>query len=141
MNYFSKLSDDGELFVTSLTEETQVIVLSGDYITIWELIQSPSSDGSTSKSYNSNSKLKPIKPFLNFLHFNNFNFEINSKSCEIILSIIDKGISGEFKTFDLDNVSESLYQVYAQKCSPNGTLGYDVYGQAQIECTSNGLTE
>jgi hypothetical protein len=141
MEYFSKLSEEGELFVTSLSDDTNIIVLSGNYIEIWEIINIPQAGVLEPKTLFSPENYKLISPFFQFLKFNKFTYQLNPNSCHHISEILKKGLSGTYKVFDMDSVSESfVYQVHA-KCSPNGTLCCDAYGMPIIECTSNGELE
>ena len=119
MEYFSKLTDEGELIVTSISDDSEIIILKGDYIKIWELIQSPVVDPQTYKNTISDEDISFLKPFLNFLHFNKFGFSINSNIKSELNLRYKTGINGGFEIFEhLSN------EVYAQECSDAGTDGY-----------------
>ena len=136
MNYFSKLNNNNELWVTSLSEDSGIMILTGDYIELWELIQSSSEkiDIQSEKLASSfedlsGSNNKEFKSFLIFLKFNKFNYEIKPKTTDKIKSIISKGLIGEYKLFEVEDGNNSI-PVFG---SPAGEDPYNPYGVEWFE--------
>jgi hypothetical protein len=124
MDYFSKLSDEGDLIVTTISDETEVIQLSGDYIKIWELIQSSEINSEAYKNCLLDPSLAFLKPFLNFLYFNKFWFLISENTKTELITKFKPEILGSFKIYE-----EINFEVFAQitdlECSANGTDAYN----------------
>lgn len=124
MDYFSKLTDEGDLILTSISDDSEVIVIGGDYIKIWDLIQSSEMDSEKYRLAISDKEISFLKPFLNFLYFNKFGFDLSDIKTKKIVLGFKENLSGTFKLFEVYSVNNGNHLVYAQ-WSPRGK---DAYG-------------
>lgn len=125
MYYFSKRDDEGRLLITTLDDNSGVVVLSGDYILIWDTIKLKEDVTPLEKEMMSvilkisgNHPLKIISNFLNFLVLNKLYFDASEKNVNQLLSLLQKksDLKGEFSNLD---ITDSNLNVAGFLCVPS----------------------
>ena len=117
MYYFSKRDDEGRLLITTLDDNSGVVVLSGDYILIWDIIKLKEDVTPLEKEVMSvilkisgNQSLKILSNFLNFLIVNKLYFDASDKDINQLLSLLQKKseLKGEFNNLDITDSNLSV---------------------------------
>jgi hypothetical protein len=127
--YFTKKVNDS-LLITCLNAESRVIVLSGEYLDVWERVKIEKWSNDFSDHFNQHPLVGPDAPLAEFFQFLNeahipYSYDIRS-----LTPFSGRILNGSFEFLEVDE-RESQYAVYGTGpgASMNGTDGY---GSAEV---------
>ncbi len=116
--YFSKKGDNS-LFVASFDDDTPILRMTDDFITIWEILEAESELEEIDPLKDND--LAHLKPFFEFIKLHKIALKLDEKKKETILKKFPKEIKGSFDTVDIEQPS---FEYVAWACSRNGTGPY-----------------